>query len=122
MATDEAAEDRDATGMVLVFTTVPDRDHADRVAFALVEERLAACVSILAPAVSVYRWQGVVETAEELPLMVKTAASRLAPLQRRLLELHPYDLPEIVAIRVADGLPGYIGWVLAESGRPSGGD
>jgi periplasmic divalent cation tolerance protein len=105
----------DGPAMLLVMTTVPDRDHAERIARTLVDERLAACVTILAAAVSTYRWQGAVETADELPLLVKTAAARLAPLQQRLLELHPYDLPEIVAIPVVAGLPAYIGWVLAES-------
>lgn len=106
------------TGMLLVMTTVPDRGHADRIARALVDERLAACVTILAPAASVYRWQGAVEAADELPLLVKTAATRLPRLQQRLLELHPYELPEIVALPVVAGLPGYIGWVLAESDAP----
>jgi periplasmic divalent cation tolerance protein len=114
----EVADEPEAnrTGVMLVLTTVPDRDHAERIAQALVEERLAACVNILVPAVSIYRWQGALERADELPLLIKTAAARLPELERRLLALHPYDVPEIVAVPVSGGHSRYLDWVLAESG------
>jgi periplasmic divalent cation tolerance protein len=105
----------DATAVLVVMTTAPDRQHADRIARALVDERLAACVTILAPATSVYRWQGALETAEELPLLIKTAAARMPRLQQRLLELHPYEVPEILALPAVAGLSAYVGWVVAES-------
>lgn len=99
-------------------TTVPDRDHAEAIAHALVEEGLAACVTILATATSVYRWQAAVETASELPLLVKVAAARFDALRERLVALHPYEVPEVVALRVADGLPAYLQWVVEESEGP----
>jgi periplasmic divalent cation tolerance protein len=101
--------------VLLVVTTVPDRHHADTIARALVDEGLAACVSILAPATSVYRWRGAVETAQELPLLVKTARSRFDVLRERLAALHPYEVPEILALPVAGGLPAYLRWVLEET-------
>jgi periplasmic divalent cation tolerance protein len=105
----------DAGDVWVVLTTVPDRAQAEAIAHALVEEGLAACVTILAPATSVYRWQGAVETASELPLMVKVAAARFDALRERLVALHPYEVPEVVALRVADGLPAYLQWVIEAS-------
>jgi periplasmic divalent cation tolerance protein len=87
------------------------------VARVLVDERLAACVTLLGPATSVYRWQGTVESAQESPLLIKVAAERLPALQERLLQLHPYDLPELIALPVVAGLSAYIDWALAAS-RP----
>ena len=81
------------------------------------DERLAACVTVLGPATSVYRWQGTVASAQEAPLLIKVAAERLPSLQERLLQLHPYDLPELIALPVVDGLGAYIDWALAAS-RP----
>jgi periplasmic divalent cation tolerance protein len=109
--------------VLVVVTTVPDRDQAEAIARALVEERLAACVNILAPATSVYRWQGTVETAEEVPLLIKTVRARLEALVGRLRALHPYALPEVIALPVAGGLPDYLQWVRDESsgGAPSAG-
>jgi periplasmic divalent cation tolerance protein len=102
----------------LVLTTLPDREDAERIARALVGERLAACVSILAPATSVYRWGGVVETAREWPLLIKAPADRLPALQQTLQALHPYEVPEIVALDVCDVLPAYLRWAL-EACEPS---
>lgn len=103
------------TEMMLVFTTLPDDASAQRLAQALVEARLAACVSIQAPCRSYYRWQGAIETANEVPLLCKTSAARVADLTARIRALHPYELPEIVTVRVADGLPAYLDWVAAET-------
>jgi periplasmic divalent cation tolerance protein len=97
--------------VMLVITTVADAAQADRIARALVEERLAACVTALGPARSVYRWEGAVETAEERPLLVKTTAACWPALRERLRALHPYDLPEILAMPVADGCSDYLGWI-----------
>lgn len=104
-----------ATDVVLVMTTVSDAATADRIADALVGERLAACVTVLAPARSVYRWQGAVERAAELPLLVKTTGERWPALRDRLVGLHPYDLPEVIAWPVADGSPAYLDWVRSEA-------
>ncbi len=105
-------------GELLVLSTAPDEETARRIADALVGERLAACVSVLAPCVSVYRWQGAVETAEERPLLIKTATDRFAALQARLRELHPYDLPEILSWKPDGGLAEYAAWVIGQTRVP----
>ena len=97
----------------LVFCSCPDSDTAQRLAAALVEARLAACVSLLPPMRSVYRWQGAIEQADEVLLLAKTAADRTPALVSRLRELHPYELPEIVAVEAAAGLPAYLDWVVS---------
>lgn len=101
--------------MLLVSTTVPDQATAERVANEIVGASLAACVSILAPCRSIYHWQGRIESATEIPLLFKTSETRYAELAAKLKQLHPYELPEIVAVRVADGLPAYLDWVAAET-------
>jgi periplasmic divalent cation tolerance protein len=104
--------------VLLVLANVPDDEVADRVARALVDERLAACVNILAPCRSVYRWEGRVERAQEVPLLIKTTQDRYQALERRLRELHPYELPEILAWRPDGGLSDYAAWVIRET-RPA---
>lgn len=99
----------------LLFSTCPDAASAARIAQALVEERLAACVSRLPGVQSTYRWQNAVEQAEEVLLLIKTAADRVPALQRRLGELHPYAVPELVEVEIAGGLPAYLQWVHAET-------
>jgi periplasmic divalent cation tolerance protein len=100
---------------LLAITTLPDADSAEALARSLVEERLAACVNILAPCRSVYRWQGAVESAAEVPLLIKTTAERYAALEAAIRAAHPYELPEIVAVSIERGLPGYLAWVAAET-------
>jgi len=99
----------------LILSACPDADTAQRLARTLVEERLAACVSLLPGAVSTYRWQGQVEQAAEVQLLAKTSADRRDALMARLAELHPYELPEILAVETAAGLPAYLDWVMAET-------
>jgi periplasmic divalent cation tolerance protein len=99
----------------LILSTCPDADTAQRLARILVEERLAACVSLLPGGVSTYRWQGLVEQAAEVQLLAKTPADRRDALMARLAELHPYELPEILAVETAAGLPAYLDWVTAET-------
>jgi periplasmic divalent cation tolerance protein len=106
-----------ASSALLVITNLPDRATADRLATALVERRAAACVNILAPCSSTYRWQGAVEHAEEHPLFAKTTADRYSLLEDIIREMHPYELPEIIAVPLAGGLPAYLQWVEAET-RP----
>ena len=93
-----------------VMTTVETRDQAEHLARTLVEGRLAACVSIGAPVTSVYPWQHKIETAEEIPLLIKTSPKRLEALKSSLKERHPYDVPELLAMPVVDGLPAYFAW------------
>ena len=99
----------------LILSTCPDADTVQRLARILVEERLAACVSLLPGGVSTYRWQGRVEQAAEVQLLAKTPADRRDALMARLAELHPYELPEILAVETAAGLPAYLDWVTAET-------
>ena len=96
-----------------MLTNLPDLAVADRLADLLVQRQLAACVNILAPCRSVYRWQGAIEDAEEVPLLIKTTAARYAELEATIRARHPYELPEIVAVPIAHGLPGYLAWVAA---------
>ncbi len=102
--------------LCVALTTCPDEGTARRIASALVDERLAACVNIVPDMTSIYRWEGVVETASECLLLVKTRRERLEALRRRLEELHPYDLPELVALPVEGGSPAYLTWVVEETG------
>ena len=105
---------------LLVFTNLPDRDAAAKLARALVEQRLAACVNVLAPCTSVYRWKGDVEEAQEVPVLIKTRAARYAELERAIRKLHPYELPEVVAVPIVHGLPEYLEWVGEETAIPIG--
>lgn len=100
---------------LLVLTNLPDAETARALADHLVAHRLAACVNILAPCRSVYRWQGRVEDAVEVPLLVKTTAERYAALEAAIRARHPYELPEIVAVPIERGLPGYLAWVAEET-------
>ena len=100
---------------LLVFTNLPDRAAAERLADQLVGQRLAACVNILAPCRSVYRWKGAVQHDEEHPMLIKTTAERYAELENALRAGHPYELPEIIAVPVGTGLPAYLNWVTAET-------
>jgi periplasmic divalent cation tolerance protein len=102
---------------LLVFTNLPDRSAANTLARALVERRVAACVNVLSECTSAYRWQGKVETATEIPMVVKTTAAAYPELERAIRELHPYELPEIVAVPICSGLPEYLDWVATET-RP----
>lgn len=97
----------------LLLTTCPDAGTAGRLARTLVERRLAACVTRLPGARSVYRWQGRIEEEEEVQLLIKTTAAGLAALMAAIRELHPYDEPECVAIDVVAGSEGYLGWIEA---------
>lgn len=104
---------------LLVLTNLPDADRARDLAARLVEARLAACVNILAPCRSVYRWDGRIEEAEEVPVLIKTTAERYAALEAAIRAHHPYELPEIVAVPIGRGLPGYLAWVAGETTLPS---
>jgi periplasmic divalent cation tolerance protein len=103
---------------LLVITNLPDRGSAERLAEALIARRVAACVNVMAPCRSVYPWQGAVEHAEEHPVFVKTPVDRYDALQQAIRELHPYELPEIIAVRLDAGLPEYLNWVASET-RPT---
>jgi periplasmic divalent cation tolerance protein len=100
---------------LLVLTNLPDRAAAERLADLVIEKKLAACVNILAPCRSVYRWKGAVQHDEEHPMLVKTTVERYPELEKALRGAHPYELPEIIAVPVERGLPAYLDWVAAET-------
>ena len=104
--------------VLLVLTNCPDQATADRIATALVENRLAACVNVLPPVESTYRWQGAVEQAVEVPLLIKCTRERYPALEEALRQLHPYTVPEIIAIRVVAGFAPYLRWVNDETTPP----
>lgn len=103
--------------VVIVYCTCPDNRCAEGLARALVEERLAACVNLLAGVRSFYRWQDRVEDDSEVLLLAKTQHGCVQRLCRRIEDLHPYDVPEIVAVPVSAGLPAYLRWVIDSTGR-----
>lgn len=100
---------------LLVITNVPDRAAADKLADALVADGLAACVNILSPCRSVYRWKGDVQHDEEFPLFIKTTRERYAALEQAIRANHPYELPEIIAVPVERGLSAYLDWVAQQT-------
>ncbi len=100
---------------LLVLTNCPDEASANTIALAVVEARLAACVNILPRVQSIYHWQGAVESATEIPLFIKSTASNYLALQQLIVELHPNQIPEIIALPIKQGLPAYLNWVAAET-------
>jgi periplasmic divalent cation tolerance protein len=107
----------------VVLVTAPDADAALALARALVEERLAACGNVVSPVTSVYRWQGAVHESGEALLVLKTSGERLADMSARIVELHPYDVPEVLALGVDDGYQPYLDWLgdcLSPGGRSDG--
>jgi periplasmic divalent cation tolerance protein len=104
--------------VLIVLTNCPDAEIADRIARTLVEQKLAACVNRMPAVDSVYRWQGAVERAVEVPLLIKSTRERLPEVQEAIRALHPYEVPEILAIPVVAGLPAYLRWVVDETQPP----
>ncbi|MGA8005471.1 MAG: divalent-cation tolerance protein CutA [Burkholderiales bacterium] len=103
---------------LLVLTNLPDLAAAEALATQLVERRVAACVNILSPCRSVYRWRGDVQHDEEYPLLIKTTLESYPALEQAIRAGHPYELPEIVAVPIERGLPEYLRW-LAEETTPA---
>jgi periplasmic divalent cation tolerance protein len=104
-----------APDTLIVFTNLPDRASALALARALVEARLAACVNVLGEISSVYRWKGEIANETEVAVLIKTRVAAYEALEARIKALHPYEIPEIVAVPVAGGLPAYLEWVAAET-------
>lgn len=102
-------------GVIVVLTNAPDEALAKKIGAALVEQKLAACVNILSACESVYRWQGKLETAREVPLMIKTTCARYAEVEAVIRALHVYEVPEIIVLPIENGLPAYLNWVRAET-------
>ena len=95
----------------IVLTTTGSEDEARKIAHALVDRQLAACVNIVLQIESVYRWQGKVESAREWLLLIKTSAEKFSAVRDAIRELHSYDLPECIALAIEDGSPGYLQWI-----------
>jgi periplasmic divalent cation tolerance protein len=96
---------------VIVLTTLPAEGEAEKFASQLVQERLAACVNILPPMRSVYRWKNAVEHADERQIVIKTTKARLTALEARIRTLHPYDVPEFVVLPIDSGSADYLSWL-----------
>jgi periplasmic divalent cation tolerance protein len=96
---------------LLVCSTFPEIETARRIAEQLVTENLAACANIIPAVESIYRWHGEIENAPEVLVFFKTTAARYPAFQDKLKSLHPYDVPEIICLRITDGLPEYLKWV-----------
>ena len=103
------------SNFAIVLTTMPDDPRADELARTLVTERLAACVNVHGPMSSTYRWKQTVEREVERQLVIKTTADRVAALERRLRELHPYEVPEFLVVPIEGGSDKYLQWVVAET-------
>ncbi len=106
--------------MCVVLTTAPDEEAATRIAETLVGEGLAACVNLVPGIRSIYRWRGAIERSGEVLLVVKTRTARMSELEHRLAEIHPYEVPEIVALRPERVAASYLGWVIEACGGTSG--
>jgi periplasmic divalent cation tolerance protein len=102
---------------LLVLTTLPDSAVAEALAAKLIAEALAACVSIGSPIRSLYHWQGKTETASEIPMTIKTTAGAYAEVEAAIRALHPYELPEIIAVPITAGLTPYLDWIAASVDR-----
>jgi periplasmic divalent cation tolerance protein len=105
-------------GAVACLCACPDAGVAARIARALVEERLAACVNVLPGVRSIYRWREAVEGSGEVLLLAKTTRAALPALQARIVALHPYELPEVFAVEAAGGLPAYLAWIADNVAAP----
>lgn len=101
--------------VLIAYCTCPDTPCAERIAGALVERGLAACVNLVPGVSSIYRWQGAVERSEEVLLLIKTTAARMPALEAAIDALHPYELPELIAVEAAAGAPRYLDWVRAST-------
>jgi periplasmic divalent cation tolerance protein len=103
---------------LVILTNCPDDAVADRIARALVEQGLAACVNRLPAVQSTYRWQGAVERATETPLLIKTTRMRYTEVEQAIRALHPYEVPEIIAVPIEAGLAAYLRWIVDETQPP----
>lgn len=101
--------------MLIAITNLPDIASAHAVARELVVRRLAACVNILPAVQSIYRWNGRIEETSEVTLIIKTSITRYDVLEQAIIELHPYDVPELIVLPVVRGLPAYLDWIAQES-------
>lgn len=100
---------------IVILTSMPSDDGAQRLANRLVTTKMAACVNIMAPCMSTYRWQGAVESATEVPVLIKTRRCHYEAVERIIRACHPYTVPEIIALPIVAGLADYLGWIVTET-------
>lgn len=105
---------------IVVMTNLPDAESAQRLAEMLVTKRFAACVNIMSPCRSIYRWKGTIESATEVPLLIKTRVSLYANVEQTIRSQHPYDVPEIIALPIDSGSDAYLSWVIQETEAVTG--
>jgi periplasmic divalent cation tolerance protein len=110
--------DTNVTGCCQVTTTLPDPAAAEKLASIVVAERLAACAQVLGPVWSIYRWNGEVEQTQEWYCCLKTTVGRLPDLEKRIRELHPYEVPEVISVPITHGNDQYLEWVRREVQEP----
>ena len=97
---------------VLIISNFPDQKTATLLAEALIEQRLAACVNVLSPCVSIYRWQGKIESVGEVPVLIKTRKQHYDRVEQLIKMMHPYELPEVIMVPITGGLPAYLQWIV----------
>lgn len=102
---------------ILVVSTLPDQESATRLAELLISRGQAACVNVLAPCTSIYHWRGKTESAQEVPVLIKTTSEKYAEVEKTIRSHHPYELPEIIQVPIAGGLPAYLEWISKETSR-----
>ncbi|MCB1867401.1 MAG: divalent-cation tolerance protein CutA [Gammaproteobacteria bacterium] len=108
-----------STDLLLVYCTCPDSASAETISRKLVERGAAACVNAIPGVSSTYIWQGTIETSEEILLLIKSSSAQYPELERIIVSLHPYELPEIIAVSLDRGLPDYLHWVKQCTEKPS---
>ena len=104
---------------ILVITNLPDKTTALKLAEKLISKKLAACVNVQAECTSFYRWKNEIETTSELPIFIKTLSQHYAEVEKTIQEMHPDELPEIIAVSISAGLPAYLQWISAETATPN---
>lgn len=100
---------------ILVITNFPEKKGAVALAEALIDQHLAACVNVLSPCASIYRWQGTVESADEIPVLIKTLRQHYDRVEQLIKMMHPYELPEVIMVPILNGLPAYLQWIANET-------
>ncbi|WP_110338719.1 divalent-cation tolerance protein CutA [Nitrosomonas sp. Nm84] len=100
---------------ILIITNLPDKKGAAALAEVLIDQQLAACINILNSCTSVYRWQGKIESAEEIPVLIKTQRQHYERVEQLIKMMHPYELPEVIMVPIMGGLPAYLQWIAAET-------
>jgi len=105
----------DINEFIVVMVTVPSMEEAEKISMSLVEEKLAACCSIVPKVTSIYQWEGKVEKSEECLIVIKTREARFSDLVEEVTKLHSYDVPEIISVPITDGFHKYLSWVWENS-------